>query len=291
MIHSLLSGLPEIYDHEVPLVSVKTESVKEEAPDDLHLETSTMIDIKEEAPEDHATDGRSDAEGTLTISTVSTLIDIPSNIVRLEESEPPDQAVETEASANRNSLPTLGQSVEAATPDEKPVNEKSTNATPVAGHQPPRTRVSLSSLLAQADELYTTYPPNHPGISVSSIMGPQSVIFTWSEDASTLPIDEEAEAMVEHLHLIVLPYVDPEEERARRRKQVRKAGRAFGGALVRRGTLLAGAVAVLGIAIALYGMRAKAQDGPIFGGRAILRTWFNGLLVGLGDRLMEGLMF
>ncbi|KAG6858177.1 hypothetical protein C0991_003389, partial [Blastosporella zonata] len=38
-------------------------------------------------------------------------------------------------------------------------------------------------------------------------MGPQSVIYTWSESFSSLPTDIEAEAMVSCPGLIVYPYI------------------------------------------------------------------------------------
>lgn len=70
----------------------------------------------------------------------------------------------------------------------------------------------LSSLLTQADALYAQYPPSLPQLKLSSIMGPQSVVYTWSEKEADLPSDATAEAMVLHPDLIVYNYMDVGEE-------------------------------------------------------------------------------
>ena len=70
--------------------------------------------------------------------------------------------------------------------------------------------MTLSSLLTHANTLYELYPPTHPGLAMSSIMGPQSVVYTWREpsppsfmaEAESMEweeqriADDEAEAMV-----------------------------------------------------------------------------------------------
>ena len=56
---------------------------------------------------------------------------------------------------------------------------------------PPRPTIPLSSLLQTADALYAQYPPTHPALHLSSIMGPQSVVFTWNTHVP----DDDAEAM------------------------------------------------------------------------------------------------
>ena len=121
-------------------------------------------------------------------------------------------------------------------------------------------------------------------------MGPQSVIFTWSESFSELPPDAEAEAMVQHPNLIVYPYVDIEqdessesseyEEKAQSRwrqkgKERVKAGVArlkkkrtkkhttLGRAAypqVDKRTVVAGAVLVVGVAVAVYGIKTRSGN-------------------------------
>jgi len=157
--------------------------------------------------------------------------------------------------------------------------------TPPPHSQPP---VPLTTLLAQADALHALYPPSHASLHLSSIMGPQSVVFTWSESFPALPDDDEAEAMVAHPELVVYPYIDEleadgeegeeedsssvdEKRKGRRRRlglnksrfQSLQRFRVEG----RTGTMVAGAVLVLGIAVAVYGVRVRGTHpgGGIYG--------------------------
>ncbi|KAG8988129.1 hypothetical protein FRB93_004284 [Tulasnella sp. JGI-2019a] len=92
--------------------------------------------------------------------------------------------------------------------------------------------IPVSRLLAEADMLYLAYPPSHPSIALDEIMGPNSVVSTWSEKeylpseskpgglgtvvegkenndqtvSSCLPSDDAAEDMVTEKLLVVLPY-------------------------------------------------------------------------------------
>ena len=167
--------------------------------------------------------------------------------------------------------------------------------TPPPHSQPP---VPLTTLLAQADALHALYPPSHASLHLSSIMGPQSVVFTWSESFIALPDDDEAEAMVTHPELVVYPYIDEpeadeeegeqegsdsvnEKRKGRRRRlglnkshsqSLRRRFRMEG----RTGTMVAGAVLVLGIAVAVYGVRMRG-------------THLGGGIYGLGPRGMDGI--
>jgi len=145
----------------------------------------------------------------------------------------------------------------------------------------PRDR-SLTDLLKHADALYAEFPPSHEGLHLSSIMGPQSVIFTWSETFSDLPVDEEAEAMVQHPHLIVYPCIEMEEEspdsgdekaalttglgsrsgKAKEKYKAKTRSRERGLRLLpysgmEKQTLVAGAVLVVGVAVAVYGIKSR----------------------------------
>ena len=143
-------------------------------------------------------------------------------------------------------------------------------------------------------------------------MGPQSVLFTWSENSAELPSDTTAEAMVSRPELVVYPFI-PEEMledgvegssdsenwsedekrgpagRARSRKVREKGGmrnkgrktrrrskivnklqelfRVLDGSAAGRGmtqvdgrTMVAGAVLVLGVAMAIYGVKSSNFD-------------------------------
>ncbi|KAG6838371.1 hypothetical protein C0991_012251, partial [Blastosporella zonata] len=137
---------------------------------------------------------------------------------------------------------------------------------------------TLLSLLTRADELYALYPPTHPSLSLWHIMGPQSVIYTWSESFSSLPTDIEAEAMVSCPGLIVYPYIGEYEviedtaSKWEEDKPISKRKRLGGnlkgkvksklkrfrrvGVDQTKG-MVAGAVIVLGIAMAVYGVQMR----------------------------------
>jgi len=194
--------------------------------------------------------------------------------------------------------------------------EKSETPPPTLPAHPPLAKLVLTDLLKLADDLYDKYPPSHSMLALSSIMGPQSVVFTWSESLSALPSDNTAEAMVSHPELVVYPYIevnpyqketDMEEKQGRskialrkRRKKLRKL--PFG--QVEKKTVLAGTVIVLGVAVAIYGI--KARNGPgshgLFqafadGHRAHGGTrdwkriggWVGGTLVGVSQKIINGL--
>ncbi|TBU25435.1 rab-GTPase-TBC domain-containing protein [Dichomitus squalens] len=176
--------------------------------------------------------------------------------------------------------------------------------------RPRRPRISLTTLLTRADELMREYPPTHPQIALSTIMGPQSVVHTWSERARDLPSDDDAERMVLRPDLIVCPPppepVPSDDEREReherkrreRRRKLRKP-RRLTDVIVQRKTMVAGAVLVLGVAMAVYGFNGGALPG-MGGGHgghrgAFGREWrrvgklLGGFMVGAGERMFEGI--
>ena len=149
-------------------------------------------------------------------------------------------------------------------------------------HLRPQGTTLLTNLLREADALYAEFPPSHLDLHLSSIMGPQSVVFTWSESFSELPSDEEAEAMVQHPNLIVYPYVDMEEETsesseydgepkprkdrlgAKFKKDHPKKARTIKRAAyphMEKGTIVAGVVLVVGVAVAVYGIKTRSGNG------------------------------
>lgn len=175
---------------------------------------------------------------------------------------------------------------------------------------PHRPRISLSSVLKQADELFEQYPPTDPSINILTIMGPQSVMLTWSEHFDDLPSDDEAELMVLKPELVVLP--PPEEppsdhgsdeestsrkgkeksdtSHSRRRRKLHKA-RPLGVIMVQRKAMVASAVVVLGVAMAVYGTGGFRGDGG--GGYRAHREWralsrfVGALLFGAGEKLLD----
>lgn len=187
----------------------------------------------------------------------------------------------------------------------------------------PTAPIPFPTILAHSDSLLAQYPPSHPLLRLSSIMGPQSVVFTWSENFSDLPSDTTAEAMIGRPELVVYP-VGPEEmdgddeedegdgesesesdydgksrgkaprksmrrgksgkegddkggglrKRTRRKtikKKVQKLLKMFGTTMgadqqithVDGRTMVAGAVLVLGVAVAIYGIKPPSGVGGL----------------------------
>lgn len=175
-----------------------------------------------------------------------------------------------------------------------------------------RAAVSLPDLLTHADALFERFPPTHPSLHLPEIIGPKSVIFTWSEDPAQLLSDAEAEALIAHPELVILPYQDPDElpftkegedsdqydsdvrpKKGRRklRKRRRRGDPHFGVALDRK-TVLTGAVVALGVAVAVYSVRSRNGHGPFDVARADREwrragRWVSGVLIGGSQKLLE----
>ncbi|KAM5543534.1 hypothetical protein V8D89_002785 [Ganoderma adspersum] len=175
----------------------------------------------------------------------------------------------------------------------------------------PRPWLSLTALLTQADALMREYPPTHPGVALRTVMGPQSVVHTWAERARDLPPDDDAERMVARPELVVLPPPpspspspsplpsddededfdrEKEKKRERERKRLRKP-RRLGDIIGQRKAMVAGAVLVLGVAVAVYGLSAGLPGHGHGGQRA---AWWKvgkmlGGMVGVGERVFDGI--
>jgi hypothetical protein len=188
------------------------------------------------------------------------------------------------------------------TPPSEPEPENS-DPWPDTPGQPAKAQISLSSLLRQADDLFNRFPPSHPKLDLDKIMGPRSTVFTWAESVASAPSDDELEQYVKTPHLMVLPYVDPVEEVMTKEKEVRrletKAERRrklrrniFSGASMQKRTVFTGAVLALGIAMAVYGIRAPgdAGRGHHRGDLKKLLRYIGGLLFAGGDRFVERLL-
>jgi TBC1 domain family member 20 len=132
-----------------------------------------------------------------------------------------------------------------------------------------RPRFSLSSLLTKADELYAATPPSDPALGVSTILGPLSVMHTWSEDFARQPDDDEAEQIVGQPEKIVLPVVEtpPANHEKGKENEVteptrkRKKKLGAGGHVVHNRTVFTSAVVVLGVALAIYSVKSRGLGG------------------------------
>ena len=204
--------------------------------------------------------------------------------------------------------------------DEKPTPAPARTPSPSPPRRDPRPRrprLSLTALLTQADALMREYPPTHPGVALRTVMGPQSVVHTWTERACDLPPDDDAERMVDRPELVVLPpppspspspvpsededededadfYREKEkkEKRERGRKRLRKP-RTLGDVIGQRKAMVAGAVLVLSVAVAVYGLSGGLPaHGHGHGGQRA--AWWKvgkmlGGLVGVGERVFDGI--
>jgi len=161
--------------------------------------------------------------------------------------------------------------------------------------QPP---LLLSCLLQQADELLSKYPPISPELKLSETFGHQSALHTSIfEKSGVLWVlqDDEAEACVGGDH-VVLPLSQQEQDEemgvskedakppppTRRRRKRPLLGKAL---RVRRQTVVAGTVLLIGIAVALYAGRNSRRGGRFGGDNVRWMTAWLGTMLGVGDRL------
>lgn len=336
MLHSLLASLPRLYDmeggdeglsngqvHEDDLkLEVETSLIKLEDQDNASLiaanigektyspnisvvpELTVHLQHKLEVSDDKAkaTDLDKEASGSMTNVSLPTGT-TESNITPHEDSIRLDG---TTLIADGDSLPESNASTIPPRPPSSLSSESSEH-----GHVP---RMSLSELFKETDALYVRFPPTHPALHVSSIIGPQSVINTWSEDPDDLASDTEAEAMIMHPELVILPFIDPDELAgkesdggedsdtpgraggARQRRKLRKQRhpRHFGVRLDKK-TVLTGTVVALGVAVAVYSMRSK-PGGTAHGGiYELVRSerpwrkaaqWISGAMIGGNEELL-----
>ncbi|KAK0480718.1 rab-GTPase-TBC domain-containing protein [Armillaria novae-zelandiae] len=296
MMHSLLSGLPNITDEYPSLEEsiLKTEEDPSFSVGTLDQEQSTQPSSSDKLPEVSVMEG---PYGELPAAPVETKIEDagvlkPSNsssvkdVVRSETREETILTAQTFLSDSKDEASTGNPS----SPPSYPLCESSRHALR-------KPFVTLTSLLLQADHLYETYPPSHPSLALSSIMGPQSVMFTWSSSPADLPSDDSAERMVEYPQLIVYPYVEEDSDQKEKQKGPRHkhpAKRRPRFRLRDRKTMITGAVLALGVAMAVYGVRS----GIVYGeGRHAnfhfhrdwkrLGGWAGGFLIRAGNKILH----
>ncbi|EKM58169.1 uncharacterized protein PHACADRAFT_182539 [Phanerochaete carnosa HHB-10118-sp] len=162
-----------------------------------------------------------------------------------------------------------------------------------------RPKIHITSLLESADELFTRFPPTDPSVNLPSIMGPQSVMLTWSEDLARLPRDDDAELMVLQPHLVVLQLPEEHDEkeedresdevhdRKRKRRKLHKPKRMK---MLSKPTVV-GAVLVVGVAVAVsYGLQVAPGRHPHMRELKNLGRLTGGVLVSFGGRLLDGLV-
>ncbi|KAG8830657.1 hypothetical protein FRC17_004517, partial [Serendipita sp. 399] len=176
--------------------------------------------------------------------TSPTLAPVPLTVVPPLHASPPTEKLDNNDSTLE--FPPIEPSSPLSSAAQTPLHEEEKQLPALEGETAPdpANRLSLISLLEQADSLYQTHPPS--SIKVSSIMGPQSVLFTWcetqegsSESSSTrqqdqwssttttnnLISDDMAEKMVLRPELVVKAWKDEDEEEIEREAELARARR------------------------------------------------------------------
>ncbi|KJA17614.1 hypothetical protein HYPSUDRAFT_70607 [Hypholoma sublateritium FD-334 SS-4] len=329
MIHSLLSSLPHLADNpadaEVDTAALGLWKDEEEKPNENSVffkeeETaalsvpftpsgadSTLLEVERSLHSTEPTPSEISEATTDDVQSLSHDSVVDSNTLTpiidpLQSSSPIDPTVTVEANTPSPDPMNSGIKPNGDNTDDTKIEKLS--AHPVFVHP----KLTLVELLTAADALYEKFPPSDSGLALSSIMGPQSVIFTWSESASNLPSDHTAEAMVAHPELVVYPYVDVhhdqkeksvDEGSAKARRKRRKLRKSPFGQIEKK-TMLAGTVVVLGVAMAIYGMKARQStaghglfyyaDGHGHGAKDWKRVggWLGGAFAGLSQKLFKG---
>ncbi|KAI0298657.1 rab-GTPase-TBC domain-containing protein [Multifurca ochricompacta] len=130
--------------------------------------------------------------------------------------------------------------------------------------------LSLPKVFLLADELFARFPPSTPELRLSHTIGPASAMQTWAQDVALMPSDDQAEALVvAGTDIVVREAPTPDSQN---RKELQKRVKKRGIKKARKGEarlLVAGAVLVLGVAVA-YGVGGRRGGGGIgIGGEAI----------------------
>ncbi|KIM91331.1 hypothetical protein PILCRDRAFT_810596 [Piloderma croceum F 1598] len=343
MVHSLLSGLPELWDgdeeeqvkeekvdveREVKIEeeSVNLEELEEEkvpirhTPDDPTNEEETILPAPALSPTPSSSSiSISTSTSTLTPATDSEHIttakaesnvdhgelessqSAPASVLVFENGDMDGQVELTssfisEEEGTLNSSHTLTHSL-SPSPSPSPSPTRPTSPSPFT--RPKRApKIPLTALLTHADELYATYPPSHPSLRLSEIMGPQSVVFTWSEGGAGgegEEGDDEAESIVLHPELIVLSYLEPSlpsppsssEEEGEKKPHRRKPSKPKPKIIeTRTMVVLLSAVLVLGVSLAVYGIRGGHHHHG--GGSGWMRAGWKKFGVGAGGLFVNG---
>jgi hypothetical protein len=293
-VHSLLSGLPDISDG-IPPVSIEDgravgSAVNAKAD---NLPSGVGVDVYEPLDDEDVKLEPSLPDFPLLSSQVDEADEKhPNTITQPTPLFEPSLESISDSTESRDDI-TLDSEI-----DEKP--HDSSCIAPSPPSHPRRASITLTSLLVHADELYSLFPPTHPSIALASIMGPQSVTFTWSEHLSEMPDDSEAELMVQNLDLIVRPFLEKDDEdnkesgKDKRQRRNSRRSPTIAGIVFQRRTIVAGAVLVMGVGMAVYGMHARSigpfssvGDGQ-WRGHAWRRVgaWVGGALAAGGEHLI-----
>jgi hypothetical protein len=199
MMHSFLSGLPELEADELESEAEKEQAGEMNAPA-IGLFDS-VVDVGETTPalisESTALHPTPHSSGRLSLSD-------PQLTQKPELGEPiAGQTLEGEAEPEKleidSSLPTPpspASSISSLPP-------QITSSNKLLGPTVP-----LSRILQEADRLRSRYPISHKALRLEETMGPESMLRTWSADPNKIMGDSAAEEVVLRTDLVVLPDLD-----------------------------------------------------------------------------------
>lgn len=322
MIHSLLSSLPDIYDDDAvdaatdlksesppPTKIQETESILAALEDRLSVKTEgNMNDDFGISGDANSADCSSQADDATLVGESAHSDGAETTLSSVLEDEPTLVSEVTEKTSHTPLEPSTDTVGSFQTAPESADPEGSSQLEEAAAAQSARRpRTHISTLLEQADELFARYPPMVPSVNLPSIMGPKSVMLTWTEDPTRLPADDEAEMMVLDPQHVVYPAPSEKEgsreeeieeekddrsQRLRRRRRLRKP-RKIGSMVIERKAVVASAVLVLGVAMAVYGLHAIPERHHSHTASRELRRvgkHMGGVVLGMGGRLWDGLM-
>lgn len=265
MLHALLCNLPELVDDAPPedVITPSMQSPKNALPEASPLSKSW---------DDSNSDATEDLSASQAWTSASAAASITSQSWTAVASSPPTESIPSPGTSPTLSPVPINPSLEPpkldinvdsvlefppldpASPlshadsfaDERGTMEASSVFVESVSRPSRKQPLSLTALLRQADALYAHYPMST--IQTASIMGPQSVIFTWCETGkpsskvvkeedksvpgvpwesagSDLVSDDMAEKMVLRPELVVRPWRDEDEEEVEREAEAARAER------------------------------------------------------------------
>jgi len=291
MLHALLTSMPELYEEDIEELLASDEKVDingETIPELGEKYRESLVDpTLKDKPADTQYAGKgeeSDIGDTLTSNEQPPLYEKPNPIAE----SMPDSSIKLESLATPAScdVTLVSETPTLHTENNKPDTDDLADSFEDQIKRR-RSRVSLTSLLIQTDELYSRFPPSHPDLCLDLIMGPKSVIFTWSETAPISLSDSDAEEIVDKPETVVLHYVDsdPDERSPQKKRQQVDRRRVLLASLLgtrlKRRTVLACVVLVLGVAISMYGTRVGSPNGYLGNRQEVkkLTRWVGGVLL------------
>jgi hypothetical protein len=291
MIHSILTGLPNLTDY------TKDHNADESRPgsDCAVPEWFDLIPLPKDAenpsltdevskgacntPEFHSYSGDSSSDPQCDEGVPNAIIVEDPSISSLSRPELSISSPSASVSFDPADIP-LPPSA-ASTPPHSPTHTESYHL---------QTAHTLSDVLLLADELFSLFPPSTPQLRLTSTLGPASAMRTWAQEATLLPSDDKAEALVvSGENIVVRDALEPSSQRREPQRRPKKGS----GRKVKRGEtrlLVAGAVFVLGAAV-VVGIQSRRGGAKDADWRRLFDTFgaFGERMLGMFDEVHLGL--